>query len=681
MLNKWRINEMNQLIDNVSHNMRADSQIEILSILTQTLTKKGNVRVIFGSKTPYTDLKSSQIFLPRQIFPDSFVDWILKKAISLHEAFHILFSGNSKKFVDKFRKTTGVIANCNFDWKFFKMCLNSIEDVRIEYLGMNMYKGCPELLGFALSFFHKLALIERDKMITDVLYSLGFELREFKTLYPNRKLMDKLISVSKDVIHQNFEGCVKIALEVYDILNQELPESEKESMKSTRNKKFDNGVGQTQDQDFEFNGKKDDSKLSEKDSEKIKDEFEEAKEDFEEMLEDDEELKKQEEDDEEGEDSEEENTEDDDSEGEQESEKKSGKSGESEEDEEEEGDDSDSQLDKFLKSDLNSEENRDKIVKIIKEKFKSEYTTQEKIEKQIRIQAEEESEKLKKEFEDSDGSGLTLQIPKKNYDDEFNISRANSTADMIAQELKNRIIIGRTLISEQTSGKLKLKDAIRSLVKYKISDEFDNHIYEQELIETPEHSVLLMIDCSGSMRNRDSAYDPISGCNVGKSKSKLTNAKEVIYTLGKVFETLSVKCAIRGFEGRGDYLVKKWDDELDVRKINGLTSGDNTPTAEATMVATKKMEEIEDELKIIFTITDGCADKTTFTKDNVDVARAKGIHVFGIFYGIESQLYKNNFEYVYGKDNFIMAKDSEELKEGIVKLYENLLKKASYGGE
>jgi len=661
MIDKYKLEQMKTVIDNVVRDIREDSQIDVLSILTQTLTKKGNVRVIFGSKTPYSNIKSNQIFLPRQIFPsDSFVDWILKKGISLHEAFHILFTGNARKNVKKLRPDSGYVY---FDWNLFKMCLNSIEDVRIEFLGMNLYKGCPELLGFSLSFFHKLALIERDRMISDVLYSLSLELRGFKTLYPDRELMEKLIKVSKDVIHQDFEGCVKIALDIYDILIKDLPSQEKSEMNSARSNKSDNGIGKTQDQEFDFSGRKDKTKLSKEETKKIEKEFEEFKKEFEEMLDDDSDS----------------DTEDE-QESDEESEEKSGESEQSEEENEDGEDDDasgDSSISRPLDELMKSEDKIDKFVKIIKEKFKDEYTSQEKIERQIRMKAGDESEKLEKEFMDSDGAGLGLCIPKKGYESKFNINRANSTADMISQELKNRIIIGRTLVGDQTNGKLKLKSAVRSFVKYNIDGEFDNHIYEKELIETPEHSVILMIDCSGSMGQMDCVYDKIG--NVINGKQKLSNAKETTYILGKVFETLGVKFAIRGFEGYVDFLVKKWDDELDVRRINGLMAGGGTPTAQATDVAIKKMEEVEDELKIIFTITDGVADKIIATEESVKLAREKGIHIFGIFYGQDNATYETYFKNIYGKDNFIMAKDGEELKEGVVKLYEKVLKKASYG--
>ncbi len=652
MIDKYKLEQMKTVIDNVVQDIREDSQIDVLSILTQTLTKKGNVRVVFGSKSPYSNIKSNQIFLPRQIFPsDSFVDWILKKGISLHEAFHIMFTGNAKKNVKKLRPNLS-----SLDWGMFKMCLNSIEDVRIEFLGMNLYKGCPELLGFSLSFFHKLALIERERMISDVLYSLSLELRGFKTLYPNRELMEKLIKVSKGVIHQDFEGCVRIALDVYDILVKDLPSQEKSKMDWARNRKTDNGVGNTQDQDFNFSGRKEKTKLSKEETKKIKKEFEEFKKEFEEMLDSDDDSDSDTEDDQESDEESEE------------------KSGESEQSEEKNEDDSfSSPLDEFLES----KEKSNKFVKIIKEKFKDEFESQEKIERQIRMKAQDESEKLEKEYMDSDGAGMSLNIPRKDYENCFSVSKANSVADMIAQELKNKIIIGRTLIGDQTNGKLKLKSAVRSLIKYNIDGEFDDHIYEKELIETPEHSVILMIDCSGSMGSSDSTYN--NDGNYVSGKQKLSNAKETAYILGKVFETLGVKFAIRGFESKVDFLVKKWDDEMDVRRINGLMAVGNTPTAEATDVATKKLGEVEDELKIIFTITDGVADDSNLTKEKVGEAREKDIHVFGIFYGQNNEHYESYFEDVYGKDNFIMAKDGEELKDGIIKLYEKVLKKASYG--
>jgi hypothetical protein len=659
MIDKYKLEHMKDIIDNVVQDIREDSQIDVLSILTQTLTKKGNVRVIFGSKTPYSNIKSNQIFLPRQIFPsDSFVDWILKKGISLHEAFHILFTGNAKRIVNKLRPSS-----YNIDWNLLKMCLNSIEDVRIEFLGMNLYRGCPELLGFSLSFFHKLALMEKNRMITDVLYSLSLELRGFKTLYPERKLMEKLIKISKDVIYQDFEGCVKIALDIYDVLIKDLPSQETSKMNSTRNNKSDNGVGKTQDQEFDFSGKKDKSKLSKEETKKIEKEFDKFKKEFEEMLDSD---------DSDSDESEEEEYKDEESEQSEEEREEDGKSEEeSEDDDKDEDDQSSPEI-------MKSQDKIDKFVKIIKEKFKDEYTSQEKIERQIRMKAGDETEKLEKEFMDSDGAGLSLNIPRKGYESKFNTSRADSTADMISQELKNRIIIGRTLVGDQTTGKLKLKSAVRSFVKYNIDGEFDNHIYEKELIETPEHSVILMIDCSGSMGQMDSVYDKITG-NLISNKVKLSNSKETTYILGKVFETLGVKFAIRGFEGYNDFLVKKWDDELDVRRINGLTAGGGTPTAQATVIATKKLEEVEDELKIIFTITDGMADESILTQEKVKLTREKGIHIFGIFFGQDNANYRMYFENIYGKDNFIIAKDGEELKDGIVKLYEKILKKVSYG--
>jgi len=310
---------------------------------------------------------------------------------------------------------------------------------------------------------------------------------------------------------------------------------------------------------------------------------------------------------------------------------------------------------------------------IIKEEFKGESQRQENIEIQLRTEGKTEAKKIEKEFFDAIDSDMNLVLPTKSRRSSFARKRAEGTARTISDELRNKIIIGKRKVGKQTSGKLNIKSAVRSMVKYNTTGEFDEHIFEKEFIETPEHSVFLMIDSSGSMAQ--TIYDSISDTN----KSRLDYAKEVLYILAKTFENLDVKTAIRGFEGRSDILLKRWDDELDVRKVNGLWSGGNTPTAKATSIAIKKMDEINDELKIIFTITDGEPDRPSETKEQVEEARKKGIHIFGIFYGQKSDWFERSFEGIYGKGNFAMTNNHDELRDEIIRLYEKILKRTSYG--
>jgi nitric oxide reductase activation protein len=93
------------------------------------------------------------------------------------------------------------------------------------------------------------------------------------------------------------------------------------------------------------------------------------------------------------------------------------------------------------------------------------------------------------------------------------------------------------------------------------------------------------------------------------------------------------------------------------------------------------MKDVDDELKIIFTITDGQPNSQSETKKRVEECKEEGTQVFGIFFGADENddYYKNNLTYVYGEGNFIMCKDYQKLKEGLVKLYEKVLSKSSYG--
>jgi nitric oxide reductase activation protein len=305
-------------------------------------------------------------------------------------------------------------------------------------------------------------------------------------------------------------------------------------------------------------------------------------------------------------------------------------------------------------------------------RFEDEKESHNKIETQIRQRGDQKAKEIGKEFDDSFESGLELVIPKRGYILPFSRNEADSTAKMIADELKNKIVIGKTTVTKQVSGKIHLKSAVRSFVKYDVDGEFDEHIYKRDIIETPEHSVIMLIDCSSSM----------SASNRYANKSNLSYAKEVLYIIAKIFEELSVKFSIRGFQTGVDFLVKNWSDEFEWERLCGINANASTPTAEATDIAKKRMNDVDDELKIVFTITDGEPDDQVNTKDRVDECRKNGTQVFGIFYGADESSYqrqKDGLNFVYGEGNFIMAKDYEKLKEGLVKLYEKVLTKSSYG--
>jgi len=691
----WKEDEKQGLLEKLVEDMRWDSQREVLGILSQTLTKKRNLKLFFGTSMPHANVRTTTIKIPHQIYPNPFIDWILKKGVTLHESYHIMFTGNAKERVDKFINEVETKGK-PFRFNLLKNIINVLEDVRIEYLGVNEYKGSSELLGFINAFFYKVAKLEKQRLQQDLLYSLCFELKGYKTTYIDRKLMDKLIKVGKKVVKQDFNGMLETAIKIYKILDEDLPQVDLDKLASQyfqnkqSNRGFESKMGQVQN--FDKRGRRDKSKLTKEEVKKIEDELENIRNDFEEMFDNDEETEdtqedKDEQDQEESgksEGSEQENTDefddekgvdtgDDTNDNDDTDEKDStdiSKGSGSGDDSDKEGEDDDGVVEddeEPLFEDVFDEETTRKIMK----RFEEEKKSHEKIEKQIRERGDQQTKQLEKEFDDSFQSGLTLHIPKKGYSSPFDQKEVESVATMIADELRNKIIIGKTKITQQTSGKLNLKSAVRSFTNYEITGEFDSHIYERDVIDTPEHAVLISIDCSSSM-----LQIPDSSLN----KSRLSYAKEVLFVLAKVFESLDVKFSIRGFHTDSDFLVKGWEDEFDSRRLMGLSALASTPTAEATDIAFKRMQDVDDDLKIIFTITDGEPDREYDTKNVVDMCKENGVLVFGIFYGAsKNRSNESSLKYVYGEGNFIMTDSAEELKNGMVKLYEKILKKSSYG--
>lgn len=673
-MNDFELDFKQGVIERVVDDIRMDSQMGVLRILSQTLTKNKKVDLSFGGNQPFANIETKTIKLPRQVYPHPFVDWLLKKAITLHESYHIMFTGNAKERMRDFGMEKEK-AGKQFRPSLMKYIMNAIEDVRIEYLGMNEYKGSTELVGFVNAFYHRIAKLEKERMQQDLLYSLCFELKGYRTTYHDRKLLNRLIMVGKDVTKQDFEGMFDTAIKIYNIIESTLPDSELNDLgqQSYKHKQsirgFDSELGDTQR--FDSNGKKSKTKLTKKEEKEINEALEDIKEDFEEMFDDDEvedvpedekeSLDVEEEKEDEEADKNEGSGEPDDNDSEEKDDSESGSGKDSEDSESDEDD----ERDEPIFEDVFDEETINKIA----ERFNEEQEARDKIEKQVEEKGEDKAKGMGKEFDDSYDSGLRLEIPTKGNRLPFNVSEADSLARMIGDELKNKIIVGKETMTQQTSGRLHLKSAVRSLTNYKASGEFDNHIFQRDETNTPEHSVLLSLDCSGSMQT------PIPKLG----KNRMDCAKEVLFVLAKVFEHLDVKFAIRGFSSYLDYHVKSWDEEFDWKVLAGLYIGDTTPTAQATDIALKRMMDIEDELKIVFTITDGEPDSPDYTKEIVENCKKNGILVFGVFYGdSENEPLRKLLKFVYGEGNYIMVDNPEALMDGIIKLYEKILAQKTF---
>jgi hypothetical protein len=596
--------------------LKKKSQLSILKIVADTLTNK-NVSVEYSSHTASANMSSkNELTIPIEIATEGgIVDWIMKKGVTLHETFHLLYSGNISKISTKYAKE-----DPTFNKWLFKDIVNCLEDARIEHIGVNHHKGAKEMITFHNAYYmDKFIKKDPDELIESPLLALCFKLKRVKIPKGiDTPIADKLFDISKDVIYEDWNGCLKTSKKVYDMYiklkkNTQSPTSQG---KKTQN---------TSDKDFDKTGKQSKKSIKKEQSKKEREEFTleitKANEKYQKKLEDT---------------------------------------------------DSDSD-----------------VQKEVEKEFSSEAKEEEKIDKQLKLQAEELVTKYGKEGSDSNAEGMELMIPELDVSSptrHFSPLKASSIAKSISDVLRNKIIIGEELQTKQLNGKMNIRQAVKSVVNYEVTNEFDEHIFDREEITTPEHAVLISIDCSGSMGS--AVYN--RKLWKSSSKTKLAKSCETAFILGEVFETMGVNVNIRGFTTgyvrnssynrykNLDILVKGWDEPINLERFFHLKVQGGTPTAEATRLATRKLSNIDKDvpLKIIFTITDGAPDDDRELDRAIAEAEDRGIIVVGVHLGYCS--YRSRFEDTY--KHSIIVDDVDELKDEILRVYEDILEGVSLQG-
>jgi hypothetical protein len=576
--------------------LQEGAQLKILKILADTLTGK-EISVESGSNASANMTTGTDLTVPKKLSKFELIDWLLKKGMTLHEIFHLLYSGIIKEAVNEYWKK-----DPTFNPVLFKEIVNVLEDARIEYLGIRSHEGSTELIAFQnLWALNKFRTERPEQLKESKLLALCFRLKGID-IPESDETVDLLYKIAKDVVFEDWEGCVKKSKEVYDVFSK---------MKGTESQE-DKGL-ETQPSEYnEFNSSK--GKQSNKSLKKDMTEKEQK------------EMRKKVE-----------------------------------------------KENKELSDKMEDSDSEKKLEEQLKKDFKSEFTTNQRIQKQLKQEAEEMVSRYKKEIEECFRTNVLFQLPPKHqYTKHFNVSESESVAHQISNVLRGKLVIGEQLYTRQLSGKMNINDAVKSVVNHEVTGEFDEHIFEREEIQTPRHSVILLLDVSGSMDNHRAISKACEGC----------------FVLGKVFESLGVDFSIRGFSDGTDYMtingkskqlygvldimVKGWDERVNPERFFSLKPISATPTAEATRNAVTKLLQRDTKLKILFTVTDGFPDDEELLIQEVKDARDKGIKVVGIYIGYVSPYIRGRFEKFYGKD-FIAIDDIGQLKGEILKTYERIL--------
>lgn len=627
----------NALKDAFLVELKIDSQRQVLKILAETLTKREQINVHF-SNVPCADIKNRELFMPVLITKEGIADWLLKKGTTLHEIFHLLYTG---KLDDKKSQDLKIPQN---EFKDFKKVVNVLEDARIEYLGMNDFLGTTELITFANCWFHEKWKREEIPLLT----ALCFKLKGIETeTSGDKKSLEQLYKIAKDVIYKDWDGCLKVSAEVYNLLkkNKKIQQPQQGSgdskeQEENESNELDDYEPQTSEKRFEESGRRSKKKLDKTSNteKKVKQKVKEMEKMF----------KKKE--------------------PEQKTNKEQGKKSSKEQ--------------AGIKNEAGQEQEVEVFLDegLLKQKFGKEVGQQDKIDKQLRDTAEKLAQIYGKEASDAKTLGSSFSISKTEGRVCFNLNRANGISSLITSELKDKLTIGTEVQSRQLNGKLNLPQAIRSITEYKRTKQFNGHIYDREEVETPEHSVMVLLDLSVSMASADTHV--FSGTKI-RYKYKHEYAKEGTYILAKALEELNVDICVRAYNsGRtvcSDILIKNWEEPLNARRVCSQHPEGSTPTDIAIELARIKLLRRENPLKILFSVTDGNPDNIDRTKKQVDECKVGGIVVYGIYMGHAGSIEKEYLKEVYGEDNFIVVPEPEDFKDELIKLYERVIKEQSYG--
>ncbi|MBW3011516.1 hypothetical protein KY326_04830, partial [Candidatus Woesearchaeota archaeon] len=265
------------------------------------------------------------------------------------------------------------------------------------------------------------------------------------------------------------------------------------------------------------------------------------------------------------------------------------------------------------------------------------------------------------------------------YEGSYNIPEidlAIETGDEISSELKRHLNLKKAMVKKKTSGKLDMQRIRKQFTYYgKI---IDTDIFQRGRAKLPEHSVMVMIDLSGSMAGR-----------------KIMTAKQALATMGRTLSQLGVNHCIRGYtaltshDTMADVIIKEFGrEEVDYKFIDRVyyprdrSWGQNRDGDSWRLGAQYLAQQPGDKLMSV--ISDGMPNHggTTYTGRNafedrkmaVEQIEAMGIKCLGISIDASANRYigeafKNHF--------FFDGDKLEELGEGLTEVYLETMK---FGG-
>lgn len=147
-----------------------------------------------------------------------------------------------------------------------------------------------------------------------------------------------------------------------------------------------------------------------------------------------------------------------------------------------------------------------------------------------------------------------------------NLKLATAMGYEIASALKRELKLKSTVLKKRMYGSVDIKAIKRQMARYGMIIDPRVMKLRKKLIE--KHSVMVLVDFSGSMSGGAGEYE-------GKSYTKVQYAKQALVTLGKTLETLNVNYSLRGFSATTsrykicDIIMKDFEDpHMDYTTIN-----------------------------------------------------------------------------------------------------------------
>lgn len=623
-----------EAIKTLMFQLNQESQRNILEILASTLSGRKNLRIRYTS-SPCANVKDGWFGMPPKLHENGLFDWLLKKGSALHETFHLLYTG-------KMKFPSGVK-----DEALFHEITNVIEDARVELLGIDEFEGTGELITLHNSYGYSVRKDKNDHL----LLALCFKLKGFDTEYSkDKKLFAKCYEVAKEGLYEDWEGCLKAVKKVYDLLYIEKPKPPVGGDTNGGTEKSEDGDEGEGDGEGNGEGEGEDEEDGEENESSIP--IPTGKDNF-------------------------------DNEG-----KKSTKKIKSKPEQKQLEEKVGTLIEQMEKLVEEIEKGNIDEIEVV---FSKDNATFKGVDKQNKEKAEAVAKKIEEDIEDAEGMNkegkqrydISVEIPDPTSSIPISVKECDSIAKALGDDLNAKLVIGEETESRHTSGLLNIKHAVGSIVQNEISDDFDERIYDQTDVVTPEHDVLILLDHSDSMNESAGGI------------SKINGARTATYTIAKAMEAIGVPVSIRGYRtDRGgttetkdeivicDLRIKGWDDELTAKEICGFKANGGTPTGTALRLAGMKFEDREHSLKILISVTDGLPDNSDNAKKEVEELTEKGITTIGVFLGNSSmgestlEEYKNQFKRVYG-ERFVVVNNLDKLRKELVKQYEEVLSEST----